>query len=534
MARQWDYVIVGAGAAGCLLAERLTQDGRSSVLLLEAGGKGRSLGLGLPIGWTTVAYGKSFNWGFRTAPEQEVCGRRVRWPRGRVLGGSTAINGMIYVRGHPSDFDAWADAGAEGWDWRSVEPFFQRFENLSAQPKSGRLRIQQASPSLWGERFIAACEAAGIPRNDNYLSGDTLGAGYYYQNVFRGWRQSGKVAFLAPAMDRQNLTVCSDRLVDRCVISDGRVTGVLVRDKQNRQSPIEGRHVILAAGAIGSPTVLQRSGMGDAEHLQRCGIQPLIDRPAVGQNLQDHFGTLVATETTPEGTVWADVRPWRLPLQLGRYVTQRKGLLAMPSSDVCVFHESGLGRTGVPDIQIHFTPAAGMHDEVSGTSKMDPVPGVTAITYPMHPTSRGSVLITDADAGTVPEIQANYLTTEHDRQVLLSGIRTLRRIYDAPPMQAHRRAEIRPGADAQTDEALLKKAGQQGTTGYHPVGTCRMGSDEDAVVDSDLKVRGLSGLSVIDASVMPKLTSGNTMAATYMIAEYGADKLLRERDDPAR
>ena len=157
MARQWDYVIVGAGAAGCLLAERLTQDGRSSVLLLEAGGKGRSLALGLPIGWTTVAYGKPFNWGFRTAPEQEVCGRRVRWPRGRVLGGSTAINGMIYVRGHPSDFDAWADAGAEGWDWRSVEPFFQRFENLSAQPKSGRLRIQQASPSLWGERFIAAC-----------------------------------------------------------------------------------------------------------------------------------------------------------------------------------------------------------------------------------------------------------------------------------------------------------------------------------------------------------------------------------------
>ena len=325
MARQWDYVIVGAGAAGCLLAERLTQDGRSSVLLLEAGGKGRSLALGLPIGWTTVAYGKPFNWGFRTAPEQEVCGRRVRWPRGRVLGGSTAINGMIYVRGHPSDFDAWADAGAEGWDWRSVEPFFQRFENLSAQPKSGRLRIQQASPSLWGERFIAACEAAGIPRNDNYLSGDTLGAGYYYQNVFRGWRQSGKVAFLAPAMDRQNLTVCSEYLVDRCVISDGHVTGVLVRDKQNRQSLIEGRHVILAAGAIGSPALLQRSGVGEAEHLQRCGIQPVIDRPAVGQNLQDHFGTLVATETTPEGTVWADVRPWRLPLQLGRYVTQRKG-----------------------------------------------------------------------------------------------------------------------------------------------------------------------------------------------------------------
>ncbi len=533
MIASWDYVIVGAGAAGCLLAERLTRDGRSSVLLLEAGGKGRSLALGLPIGWTTVAYGKPFNWGLRTAPEQEACDRRVRWPRGRVLGGSTAINGMIYVRGHPSDFDAWADSGAQGWDWRSVEPFFQRFENLSAHHEAGRLRIQQARPSLWGERFIAACEAVGIPRNDNYLTGDTLGAGYYFQNVFRGWRQSAKLAFLKPAVGRKNLTVCSDTLVDRCVIADGRVTGVWVRGKQNQQSLIEGRHIILAAGAIGSPTILQRSGVGDAEQLERLGIQPVIDRPAVGQNLQDHFGTLVATETTPEGTVWSGVRPWRLPLQLWRYLTRREGLLAMPSADLFVFHESGLGAPGRPDIQVHFTPAAGMHDEVSGTSKMDPLPGVTAITYPMHPTSRGSVLITDTDASVAPEIQANYLTTEHDRQVLLSGIRMLRRIYDAEPMQSHRRGEIRPGADAQTDQALLKKAGQQGTTGYHPVGTCRMGSDPDAVVDSDLKARGLSGLSVIDASVMPKLTSGNTMAATYMIAESGADKLLRERDDSA-
>ena len=533
MGLQWDYVIVGAGAAGCLLAERLTRDGRSRVLLMEAGGKARSLALGLPIGWTSVAYGKQFNWGFRTAPEAGVLGRRVRWPRGRVLGGSTAINGMIYVRGQPRDYDEWAEAGAHGWDWQCVEPFFRRFENRSDPPQPGRLTLRQASPSLWGDRFIAACEAAGIPRNDDYLSGDTLGAGYYHQNVFRGWRQSGTVAFLSAAVGRANLRVLSDVLVDRCVIDEGRVTGVITRDVQDRETVIEGRHVILAAGAVGSPAVLQRSGIGDAEHLTRLGIETIVDRVAVGQNLQDHFGTLVATETTPEGTVWAGVRPWRLPGQLWRYVSRREGLLAMPSADLFVFHESGLGEPGRPDVQVHFTPAAGMHDEVSGTSKMDPVPGVTAITYPMHPTSRGSVLITDADSSAAPEIQANYLTTEHDRQVLLSGIRMLRRIYDSEPMKTHRREEIRPGAAAQTDEALLKKAGQQGTTGYHPVGTCRMGSDADAVVDPDLAVRGLSGLSVIDASVMPKLTSGNTMAATYMIAEYGADKLLRERDGPA-
>jgi choline dehydrogenase len=219
-----------------------------------------------------------------------------------------------------------------------------------------------------------------------------------------------------------------------------------------------------------------------------------------------------------------------LPAELWRYLRHRQGLLAMPSADVFVFHESGVGEPGRPDVQVHFTPASGIHDEVSGKSVMDPVPGVTAITYPMHPTSRGSVLITDADVAAEPEITANYLSTDHDKQVLLAGIRTLRRIYDSEPMRTYRRGELRPGMESQSDDELLAMAGRQGTTGYHPVGTCRMGTDADAVVDPDLKLRGLSGLSVIDASVMPKLTSGNTMAATYMIAENGAAKLLREHE----
>ena len=528
MSQKWDYIIVGAGAAGCLLAERLTACGRYRVLLLEAGPTGRSLALGLPIGWTSVAYGKAFNWGFMTTPEAGAADRRVRWPRGRVLGGSTAINGMIYVRGQPRDFDDWAEGGATGWDWRSVEPYFHRFENHSASPVAGRLHIQQAKPSLWGERFISACEAAGIPRNESYLEGETGGAGYYHQNVFRGWRQSGRLAFLSVAQRRANLTVITDALVDRVLIDEARVSGVLWRKGHSEPQAATAAHTILAAGAIGSPVILQRSGIGDAAHLQALGITPVIDRPAVGQNLQDHFGTLVATETHAEGTVWASVRPHRLPGQLWNYLSRRQGLLAMPSSDVCVFHESGFGEPGRPDIQVHFTPAAGFHDEVTGRSAMDPVPGVTAITYPMHPTSRGDVLITSNEIDATPQIRANYLSTAHDRRVLLSGIRMLRKIYDSEPMRAYRGTEIRPGAAAQSDEALLIKAGQQGTTGYHPVGTCRMGTDQDAVIDPELKLRGLSGLSVIDASVMPKLTSGNTMAATYMIAEYGAAKLLRD------
>ena len=528
MNRTWDYIIVGAGAAGCLLANRLTACGRYRVLLLEAGPAGRSLALGLPIGWTSVAYGKAFNWGFATEPETGAANRRVRWPRGRALGGSTAINGMIYVRGHPRDFDDWAAAGAEGWDWQSIEPYFHRFENHSTSPVEGRLHVQQAKPSLWGERFISACEAAGIARNENYLEGGTGGAGYYHQNVFRGWRQSGKLAFLNAARRRPNLTVMTDALVDQLLIDDARISGVLWRRGNGEPQAARAAQTILAAGAIGSPVILQRSGIGDAAHLQSVGITPVIDRPAVGENLQDHFGTLVATETQAEGTLWAAVRPRRLPGQLWGYLSRRDGVLAMPSSDVFVFHESGCGEPGRPDIQVHFTPAAGIHDEATGRSAMDPMPGVTAITYPMHPTSRGDVLITSAESDAPPQIRANYLSTEHDRSVLLSGIRMLRKIYDSEPMRTYRGAEIRPGATAQSDEELLAKAGQQGTTGYHPVGTCRMGTDDDAVIDPDLKLRGLSGLSVIDASVMPKLTSGNTMAATYMIAEFGATKLLRQ------
>ena len=530
MKGDWDYIIVGAGAAGALLADRLTASGRARVLLMEAGPSGRSLALGLPVGWISVAYGRAFNWGFKTSPEGEAHNRRVRWPRGRVLGGSTAINGMIYVRGQPRDFDEWANAGADGWDWQSVAPFFERFENHSGTRVAGQLQLQQAKPSLWGERFIAACESTGIPRNDSYLTGESLGAGYYHQSVFRGWRQSAKVAFLNAASRRKNLTVVTGALVDRLAVDDKRVTGVIWQDARGHRAQVSGKHVILAAGAVGSPLILQRTGIGDGASLVRRGVEPILDRPAVGLNLQDHFGTLVATETEAAGTVWAEVQPSKLPAQLWRYLRRREGLLAMPSADVFVFHESGVGEPGRPDVQVHFTPASGIHDEVSGKSVMDPVPGVTAITYPMHPTSRGSVLITDADVAAEPEITANYLSTEHDKQVLLAGIRTLRRIYDSEPMRAHRRGELRPGPDAQSDDELLAVAGRQGTTGYHPVGTCRMGADADAVVDPDLKLRGLSGLSVIDASVMPKLTSGNTMAATYMIAEHGAAKLLREQE----
>ena len=529
---RWDVVIVGGGAAGCLLANRLSRNSSLSVLLLEAGPDGDQLFIKIPAGWAEIAYGKRYNWNFSTQPEAELGGRRILWPRGKVLGGSTATNGMVYVRGQPEDFDAWAKAGAEGWDWQSVLPYFDAFEaplgiaNLSAVCEAaGELRRSKRVANSWGDRFVTACEQVGIPARNTYNDGEQMGAGYYEHTLYRGVRESAYRAFLQPVLNRANLSVSDHTLVDALEFEGGRAVAVRVITK-GRAHRIEAGTVVLAGGAVGSPTILQRSGVGDAGLLASLGIDVVRDMPEVGGNLQDHYGAMVSMAVSTGGTVKALMRPDRAIGELWRYVRRREGLLAMPSADVFAFHGSPESPSR-PDTQIHFTPASGCRDD-AGATHIDPEEGITAITYPMRPTSRGRIQVASKDAAEAPSITANYLSTAHDQRVMVEGLKTLRRIFGAPAFKGQTLAEIRPGYQGHSDEDLLAYARENGTTGYHPVGTCRMGADPEAPVDTRLKLRHTDNVYVADASIMPMLVSGNTMAATYMIAERASEFIAQD------
>ncbi len=529
MTENWDVIIVGGGAAGCLLANRLSAQSQQRVALIEAGPSDNDLSIRLPVGWASVAYGKKYNWPLKTVPQQHLNQRELIWPRGRVLGGSTSTNGMIYVRGQAQDFDDWANGGADGWDWASVLPYFKRFEQSAitgiARGNKGELTPSIAANSEWSEQFIAACAVAGFPTRQDYNAGEQFGAGYYEQTIADGRRVNSASAFLKPALGRSNLAVRTHTQVSHLIIEDGRVTGVCAFNRRGKAMVFRANQVVLCAGAVHTPTILMRSGVGCGEHLSALDISVVLDRPDVGANLQDHYGAMVAFEVSGGGTVKDQLTPWGLGAELWRYLRRREGLLAMPSADAYLFHASSQAQRSRPDIQVHFARASGERDD-KGRSTVDKVPGVTAITYPMRPTSRGTLRLPDASLSSAPLIDPNYLATEHDKRVILDGLRTLRQIFRSEPLVGSVRNEIRPAVD-DSDLALLDYARATGTTGYHPVGTCRMGNDDDAVVDLRLRVRGIDGLSIADASIMPNLVSGNTMATTYMIAERAADFLIQ-------
>ena len=541
-----DYIIVGAGSAGCVLANRLTEDGRTRVLLLEAGGDDRplhnlsqffsNLMIHVPVGYSHTLKDPKVNWLYTTEPDET--GRVHVWPRGKVLGGSSSINGLLYIRGQRADYDGWRQMGCEGWAWDDVEPYFRRSENqergaCEVHGAGGPLHVSDPTMSHEvSDAVVQACRNIGLPARDPN-GPEQEGVSWYQLNIRKGARCSAAVAYLHPAMSRPNLRVETQALASRILFEGRRAVGVEFTQRGERRVARANAEVILAGGAINSPQLLQLSGVGPASLLRKHGIEVVADLPGVGENLQDHFATATTCRLKP-GTLSINelTRGAALLKQAAKYLFTRTGLLAISPAHIAVFCRSREG-LAYPDLQFHILPATFDVDElVQQKMVLEKQPGLTLAAYQMRPESRGTVRIKSPDPATYPAITPNYLSDPLDEEVTVAGIRWARRIAATAPLSDYVDHETNPGADRASDEDLLAWARERGTTLYHPVGTCAMGRGPNAVVDTQLRVHGIEDLRVVDASVMPRLISGNTNAPTIMIAEKASD-MIRGTAPPA-
>ncbi|EON12828.1 MULTISPECIES: GMC family oxidoreductase [Pandoraea] len=531
---RFDYIIVGAGSAGCVLANRLTQDPDVNVLLLEAGGKDDYHWIHIPVGYLYCIGNPRTDWLYRTQAEAGLGGRSLAYPRGRVLGGSSSINGMIYMRGQREDYDAWADAtGDDGWRWDNVLPLFKRSEDhykggTEFHGGGGEWRVEKQRLS-WRvlDSFADAAEQIGIPRTDDFNRGDNFGIGYFEVNQRRGVRWSAAKGFLRPAMQRPNLTVITGASVSRLTFDGTRCTGVAYRGGNEDFTALASAEVILAAGAVNSPHLLEVSGVGSAERLRGFGIDVVADLPGVGENLQDHLQLRSVYKLRGVTTLNLTANSLFGKLKIGmQYAFAQRGPMSMAPSQLGAFARS---REDVarPDLEYHVQP---LSLERFG-EPLHKFNAFTASVCNLRPTSRGNVHLTSPDARVAPNIAPHYLSTEADLRVAADAIRLTRRIVGAPAFARYEPREYLPGPSFQSDEELMRAAGEIGTTIFHPVGTCRMGraDDPDAVVDAQLRVRGVQNLRVVDASVMPAITSGNTNSPTIMIAERASDMIRAGR-----
>ncbi|OGA67815.1 MAG: choline dehydrogenase [Betaproteobacteria bacterium RIFCSPLOWO2_12_FULL_65_14] len=509
-----DYLIVGAGSAGCVLANRLSADARRRVLLLEAGPRDGSIWIRMPIGYGKTMFHPVYNWGFHTDPEPHMNGRRIYWPRGRGLGGSSSINGLIYVRGQPQDYDRWAALGNRGWGWRDVLPYFEKSEMATSVI---------GEPHELIEAIIRAAGELGIPRNDDFNGERQEGVGYYRLFTKDGWRSSSATAYLRPAAGRANMTIETGAQVTRILFEGRRAVGVRYR-KGAQQFEARAREVILSAGAIQSPQLLQLSGIGPGDLLERFGIPPVHELPGVGENLQDHLQLRVMYKCTKPITTNDDLASLWGKLRIGlKWMLARKGPLAIGINQGGLFARVR-PESETPDVQFHF---ATLSAELAG-AKPHPWSGFTMSVCQLRPESRGTVRIRSADPLEAPRMQPNYLSAEIDRRYAVAGVRLARSLASTNSLRPYIAEEYRPGAQASSDDDLLEFARNYGATIFHPVGTCRMGADPMAVVDDRLRVRGVGGLRVVDCSIMPTLVSGNTHAPAVMIAEKASDLILHD------
>jgi choline dehydrogenase len=538
MTAEFDYVIVGAGSAGCVLANRLSASGRHTVLLLEAGPADSYPWIHIPIGYAKTMFNPRLNWCFYTEPEQGMNGRRIYWPRGKTLGGSSSINGLISIRGQRQDYDRWADAGNKGWSYADVLPYFRRLEHAPF----GDPAFHGVDGPLWCspiprkheliEAIIAGAGEVGIVRNEDFNGASQEGAGYYQLSTKRGWRCSTAVAYLKPARNRANLRVETEAQAVSLTFAGKRADAVTYRQRGQELTARARREILLCAGSLQSPQLLQLSGVGAPSLLQQFAIPTVHELPGVGENLQDHLQARVIFEATRPITTNDDLKSWWRMLKMGlEYGLTRGGQMAIGINQGGIFARA-LAGSATPDVQFHVST---LSSDMAG-SPTHAFSGFTMSVCQLRPESRGHVRILSRDPLQPPAMQPRYLSTEKDRSTLIAGMRLARKLAATRALAPYVKREYRPGPDARSDDDLLEFARNTGGTIFHPTGTCKMGDiarDPLAVVDNELKVHGLSALRVVDCSVMPTLVSGNTNVPVVMIAEKTADRILAAADTPA-
>ncbi|HUN96530.1 MAG TPA: choline dehydrogenase [Bradyrhizobium sp.] len=529
-APEYDYVVVGAGSAGCVLANRLTANGKHSVLLLEAGPEDTNLWIHVPLGYGKLFKEKAVNWMYQTEPEPGLDGRTIFQPRGKVLGGSSSINGLLYLRGQHQDYDRWRQRGNAGWGYDDVLPYFRKAED---QQRGGNEFHGVGGPlpvSDWrhadplSEAFVVAAAESGIPTNPDFNGATQEGAGFFQTTTRRGRRASTAYSYLRPAQSRSNLQVETEALAQRILFDGRRAVAVEYRQGMSVKTARARKEILVSSGAYNSPQLLQLSGVGPADLLRKFGINVVLDMQGVGNDLQDHLQVRVVMRCAQKITLNDIVNhPLRRVLAGARYAAFRTGPLTIAAGTSGAFFKTN-PRLATPDIQVHFLPFS--TDKMG--EKLHPFSGFTASVCQVRPESRGTLRIKSADPSVPPEIRINYLATETDRAANVEGLKILRKILHAPALKPYVIEEVDPGSKVASDEELLNYCRQRGTTIYHPTSTCRMGNDPLAVVDQRLRVRGIEGLRVVDGSIMPDLVSGNTNAPIIMIAEKASDMILED------
>ena len=526
----YDYIIIGAGSAGCALASRLSREASRHVLLLEAGGPDRHPMIHVPLGFAFLMKDRSVNWCYQTEPEPELDYRKIAWPRGKVVGGSSAINGMVYIRGQREDYAAWAAAGNPGWSWEEILPFFVASEHNTRgadalHGSGGGLWVDEVGPPLeCTDLFIQAGVSIGLPFNTDFNGPSQEGIGRYQVNVRNGVRQTAATSFLKPALKRANLELATHALAEKLLLDGERVAGVQYRQKDKVLRVAARRSVILCGGSINSPQLLELSGIGNPAVLEPLGIATRHALPGVGENMQDHLTINVQQGLRNVRTFAEETTPLGLLRNALRWGIRREGLLIHPACQAGAFLRSSPA-VGRPDAQIHFTPAAGRLD---ARGNLVTVPGTTATVCNLRPSSRGSVHVRTPFPDYPPAIRANYMATEADRRVMIDAVRRVREIFASSVFDGYREAEIRPGVNCSSDEQILAFIRREAESVYHPVGTCAMGAGENAVVDHRLRVHGLEGLRIADASVIPDIISGNTNALCVAIGLKAAGMLIED------